>query len=44
MTRTKMYFENRINLLTNRDRDNANIVKKLQRQLRKVTETAAKNN
>jgi hypothetical protein len=42
MNRTKEYFENRINLLVNRDRENANIVKKLQRQLRKVTETTIK--
>ena len=37
MTRDKLYFENRINLLSNRDKDNGNIIKKLQRQLRKVT-------
>lgn len=37
MTRDKLYFENRISLLSNRDKDNGNIIKKLQRQLRKVT-------
>ena len=36
MTRNVQYFENRIALLTGRDRDNGNIIKKLQRQLRKA--------
>ena len=36
MKRTKLYFENRINLLSNRDKENVNIIKKLQRQLRKI--------
>ena len=37
MARNKLYFENRISLLTSRGRNNANIIKKLQRQLRKIT-------
>ena len=32
--RDKLYYENRINLLINRGKDNQAIVKKLQRQLR----------
>jgi len=35
MTRDAQYFENRIALLSGRDRDNNSIIKKLQRQLRK---------
>ena len=37
MNRNKLYFENRINLLSNRDKENTNIIKKLQRQLRKAS-------
>ena len=36
MTRNKIYFENRIALLQGRNRENANIIKKLQRQLRRT--------
>jgi hypothetical protein len=36
MIRDAQYFENRIALLSGRDRDNSNIIKKLQRQLRKA--------
>ena len=36
MTRNKLYFENRIALLQGRTRENANIIKKLQRQLRRI--------
>ena len=41
MIRNALYFENRINLLSSRDKENAKIIKKLQRQLRKVMD---KNN
>ena len=34
--RDARYYQNRINLLVNRDKDNGNIVKKLQRRLRKL--------
>lgn len=40
MVRNALYFENRINLLSGRDRENSKIIKKLQRQLRKVKATA----
>ena len=36
MTRDKLYFENRISLLSNRGRENGRIIKKLQRRLRKL--------
>lgn len=41
--RNKAYLENRINLLTNRDRENSNIIKKLQRQLRKLAKVTVEN-
>jgi hypothetical protein len=34
--RDKRYYENRIQLLTNRGKDNGRIVKKLQRKLRSL--------
>lgn len=34
--RDKLYYQNRINLLVNRARDNGNIIKKLQRKLRNI--------
>lgn len=34
--RDKRYYENRIQLLTNRSKDNGRIVKKLMRQLRNI--------
>ena len=34
MIRDKLYYQNRINLLTNRGKENNRIIKKLQRQLR----------
>lgn len=34
--RNKLYYQNRINLLVNRDKDNGKIVKKLQRKLRNI--------
>ena len=34
MIRDKRYFENRINLLINNGKENARIIKKLQRKLR----------
>jgi hypothetical protein len=34
--RDKLYYQNRINLLVNRDKDNGKIVKKLQRKLRNI--------
>lgn len=40
MIRNELYYKNRINLLSHRDRENGNIIKKLQRQLRKVKATA----
>ena len=36
VVRDKLYYQNRINLLVNRDKDNGNIIKKLQRRLRKL--------
>ena len=36
MTRDKLYFESRINLLKTRSRDNGNIIKKCERQIRKL--------
>jgi hypothetical protein len=36
VVRDKLYYQNRINLLVNRDKDNGNIVKKLQRKLRSL--------
>lgn len=34
--RDKLYYENRIQLLTNRGKDNGKIVKKLMRKLRNI--------
>jgi len=34
--RDKLYYENRIQLLTNRGKDNGRIVKKLMRKLRNI--------
>ena len=34
--RDKLYYENRIQLLTNRSKDNGRIVKKLMRKLRNI--------
>ena len=34
MIRNKLYYQNRIALLSNRGKDNAKIIKKLERQLR----------
>ena len=34
--RDARYYQNRINLLVNRDKENGNIVKKLQRKLRNL--------
>ena len=36
MTRDRLYFENRISLLSNSGRENGRIIKKLQRRLRKL--------
>ena len=36
MIRNKTYYENRIELLSSRQRNNGNIVKKLQRKLKKL--------
>ena len=36
MKATKESLENRINLLTNREKENSKIIKKLQRQRRKL--------
>ena len=36
MTRTALYYENRINTLKARPRENGNIIKKLERQYRKL--------
>lgn len=36
MLRSKLYYQHRINLLSSRGTDNGKIVKKLQRQLRKL--------
>ena len=40
MIRNELYYKNRINLLSHRDKENSNIIKKLQRQLRSVKATA----
>lgn len=37
MNRTNLYYENRIRTLKSRGRDNGNIVKKLERKLRKLS-------
>lgn len=37
MNRTALYYENRINVLKSRNRDNGNIIKKLERKLKKLT-------
>ena len=37
MIRDKLYYQNRINLLSNRNKENIRIVKKLERQLRQLT-------
>lgn len=40
MIKDRLYYENRINILSNRNKinvDNTKIIKKLQRQLRKIT-------
>ena len=34
MIRNKLYYQNRINLLNNREKENSRIVKKLERKLR----------
>ena len=34
MIRNKLYYQNRINLLLSRNKENAKIIKKLERQLR----------
>ena len=34
MARTILYYQNRINILANRGKDNANIVKKLMRKIK----------
>lgn len=36
MVRSELHYENRINLLKNRQKDNQKIVQKLERNLRKV--------
>lgn len=36
MTRNELYFKNRIALLQGRTRENANIIRKLQRELRRI--------
>ena len=34
MIRNKLYYQNRINLLSSRNKENAKIIRKLERQLR----------
>ena len=36
MVRNKLYYQNRINLLLSRNKENGNIVKKLQRKIRQL--------
>ena len=43
MIRNKLYYENRINLLINRGKENAAIVKKLQRKLRQLEAVSTLN-
>ena len=37
MNRDILYFKNRIRLLSNRDRDNSRIIKKLERKIRMLS-------
>ena len=38
MIRNELYYKNRINLLSHRDRENGKIVKKLERKIRKLVD------